>query len=202
MIRALAITRLVASTGSVPAAQTIAVKALDNPMAQENTLLPIVKKGDILPAQGQSKFKSARALKAHEPGYVSFELFQVEYPERIDLNLCVGVFRIGGEDLPPDYIVKEGSLITFDWRMSDSGILEAAVRLEGEGGPALELKARRFYAPQAGQMSFSGEQGALFAAALLKQGEEEWGDLAAAAGPEGGPPITFCKHGWKNNARR
>ena len=42
----LTITRLVASTGNIPASQTIAVKALDHAYAQENILLPIVKKGD------------------------------------------------------------------------------------------------------------------------------------------------------------
>ncbi len=188
----LTISRLVASTGSIPAAQTIAVKALDNSMAQENTLLPIVKKGDVLPAEGKVKFKSARTLKAHEPGYLSFELFQVEYPERIDLNLCIGVFRIGGEDLPSSYEIKNGAEITFDWRVNDSGILQASVRIEGGDNP-LDLKARRFYAPQASQVSFSGEQGIKFAASIVKQAEEEWGDLAAAAGPEGGPEVKLLQ---------
>jgi len=64
--------------------------------------------------------------------------------------LCVGVFRIGGEDLPPGYAVKEGDTLTFDWRMSDSGILQASVQVMGEGGP-LDLKARRFYAPKRGR---------------------------------------------------
>lgn len=189
----LVITRLVASTGNIPAAQTIALKALNHAYAQENILMPLIKKGDLLPAEGQAKFKSARALKAHEPGNISFELFQVEYPERIDLNLCVGVFRIGGDDLPDAYVIKEGDLITFDWHMSDSGILSATVELDDGVHEKLELKARRFYAPQAGQMSFDGENGLKFAQAIIKQGEEEWGDLAAALGPEGGPEIELLK---------
>jgi molecular chaperone DnaK len=189
----LTITRLIASTAKIPASQTVAVKVLDHAFAQENVLLPIVKKGDILPASGQAKFKSARTLKAHESGYLSFELFQVEYPERVDLNLCVGVFRIGGEDLPSNYLIKDGSTIAFDWRMSDSGILQASVTLDDGANPPLELKARRFYAPQAGQVSFAGEQGMNMANAILKQGDEEWGDLAAAAGPEGGPEIKLLQ---------
>ncbi len=189
----LTITRLVAATASIPAAQTIAVKTLDHAFAQENVLLPIVKKGDTLPASGQAKFKSARNLRAHEAGYLSFELFQVEYPERVDLNLCVGVFRIGGEDLPSGYVIKEGNVITFDWRMSDSGILQASVQLDDGANAPLELKARRFYAPQAGQVSFAGEQGQKMAAAIVKQGEEEWGDLAAAAGPDAGPEVNLLQ---------
>ena len=189
----LAITRLVATAASIPVAQTIAVKALDHAFAQNNILLPLVTKGEILPATGRVRFKSARNLRPHEGGFISFEVFQVEYPEKLDLNLCVGVFRIGGDDLPDAYVVKDGDIITFDWRMSDSGILEATVHLDdGVHGP-LELKAPRFYAPQAGQVSFAGEQGVKFAASLLKQGDEEWGDLAGAAGPEGGPEVTVLR---------
>ncbi len=190
----LTINRLVASTAHIPAAHTISMKALDHAFAQENVLLPIIKKGDILPAEGKVNFKSARNLKAHEAGHIGFELFQVEYPERIDLNLCVGVFRIGGEDLPEGSAIKEGDPITFDWRMSESGILQATVALEDNGVHSkIELKAPRFYAPQAGQVSFKGEEGTQFAHALLKLAEEEWGDLAAAAGPEGGPEVKLIQ---------
>jgi len=190
----LTINRLVASTGNIPAAHTIAMKALDHAFAQENTLLPIVKKGDVLPSHGQVSFKSARNLKAHDIGNLSFELFQVEYPERIDLNLCVGVFRIGGEDLPEGSAIKEGDPVTFEWRMSDSGILQATVVLEdNEVHPKIELKAPRFYAPQVGQVSFKGEEGTKFANALLQFAEEEWGDLAAATGPEGGPEVKLLQ---------
>ena len=189
----LTVTRLIATAASIPVAQTIAVKALDHAFAQNNILMPLVTKGEILPATGRVKFKSARNLRPHEAGYISFEVFQVEYPEKLELNLCVGVFRIGGEDLPDAYLVKDGDVITFDWRMSDSGILEATVHLDdGAHGP-LELKAPRFYAPQAGQVSFAGEQGTKFVASLLKQGEEEWGDLAGAVGPEGGPEIAVLR---------
>lgn len=187
----LTITRLVASTNNIPASQTIAVKALDNAKAQENILLPLIKKGDVLPAHGQAQFKSAHKLKANEAGHLNFELFQVEYPERVDLNLCVGVFRVGGEDLPSGFIIKEGDVIAFDWQMSDSGILQASVTLNDGTNPPVELKARRFYAPQAGQVSFLDHQGMQFASSILKQAEEEWGDLAAAAGPEGGPEINL-----------
>jgi molecular chaperone DnaK len=187
----LIITRLVASAGSIPAAQTIAVKALDNAMAQENILLPIVKKGDSLPAEGEAKFSSARSLKSGEAHFLNFELFQVEYPERVDLNLCVGLFRISGDDLPEGSDIKEGDPIIFDWRMSDSGILQATVKI-GQGGK-IELKAPRFYAPQAGQLSFDKENGVKFTDSILKQGEEEWGDLASALGPEGGPEVGLLK---------
>lgn len=190
--QALTITRLVATAGSIPAAQTVAVKALAHAQAQENVLTPLVKKGDTLPAKGSVKFASARTLKAGQAGHVSFELFQVEYPERIDLNLCVGVFRVGGEDLPEEFALVEGAELVFDWQMSDGGILQATVSISMDG-KTLELKAPRFYAPQAGQLSFAGEEGAQFATAILRQGDEEWGDLAAAVGPDGGPELQLLK---------
>lgn len=189
----LTITKLVAAAGNIPAVQTIAVKVLDHALSQNNILMPLVLKGSILPSNGRIKFKSAKNLKAHEGGFVSFELFQVEYPERVDLNLCVGVFRISGEDLPDQYAIKEGDNIIFDWHMSDSGILEATVTLENGAQGPLELKAPRFYAPQAGQVSFAGEQGQKFAGSLVKQADEEWGDLTAAVGPDGGPEVQVLR---------
>ncbi|MDP9127681.1 MAG: Hsp70 family protein [Pseudomonadota bacterium] len=190
----LVVTRLVASTGSIPAAQTIAVKALDHAFAQENILLPIVKKGDILATEGRTSFKSARSLRSYDTGYLSFELFQVEYPERIDLNLCVGVFRIGGNDLPEGCVIRDGDPITFNWRMTDSGILQATVSLEDNTvHPKQDLKTPSFYAPQAAQVSFSGQWGMKFAEFLVKQGDEEWGDLVAAVGPEAGPEVKLLQ---------
>ncbi len=186
----LEITRVVAAAASIPAAQTIAVKALEHAHAQENILLPLVSKGAALPASGQASFKSGRALKAGGPGSISFELFQVEYPERIDLNLCVGLFRINGTDLPNDQSIKAGDPIVFDWRMSDGGILQATVHLPNND---LDLRVPRFYAPQAGQISFDEANGASFANVVLKRGDEEWGDLAAALGPDGGPEVQLLK---------
>lgn len=191
--RELVITRLVASTKSLPAAQTIAVKVLNHAQSQENSLLPLLRKGDALPTGGLVKFKSARSLKAREAGHLSFELFQIEYEDRVDLNLCIGVFRIGGEDLPSNFVVKEGAQISFNWRMTESGILQADVAIENEGSSPLEMRAPRFYAPQTGQVSFAGENGVKFASAIVRQGEEEWGDLAAAIGPDAGPEVQLMK---------
>ena len=184
------ITRVVAAVGSIPAAQTIAVKALANATAQENILLPLISKGTPLPTSGQAKFASGRALQSGAAGAISFELFQVEYPERIDLNLCVGLFRIEGTDLPEGQSIAAGDPIVFDWRMSDGGILEATVRLEQNN---LDMRVPRFYAPQAGQVSFDADKGVAFGKAVLEKAEEEWGDLAAALGPDGGPEVQLLK---------
>ncbi len=186
----LVITRVIATAGIIHAAQTIAVKALAKPDSKENILHPLIKKGAALPATGQAKFLAGRDLKSGGAGSINFELFQVEYPERIDLNLCVGLFRIEGQDLPPGNVIRAGDPIIFDWRMSDGGILQATVRLPAN---ALDLRVPRFYAPQAGEISFDEKNGTAFAAEVLKRGEEDWGDLAAALGPEGGPEVQLLK---------
>ena len=139
-------------------------------------------------------------MKAHEAGYLSFELFQVEYPERIDLNLCVGVFRIGGEDLPAGYAIKEGDAMAFDWRMSDSGILQASVQLEDGVNAPLELRRGVSMRRRPGRCRSPARTALKFAGFILKQGEEEWGDLAAAAGPEGGPEVKLLQTRLSNKS--
>jgi molecular chaperone DnaK len=188
------ITRSETPMPKIPATQTIAVKALDHLQGQTNVLVAIVEKGVTLPARGKMHFKSVRELAAGSSNYVSFELFQVEYPERIELNLCVGVFRIAGSDLPARYIVKAGDEITFNWKMLESGILQATVTLPQTGGKAsIELHAPRFYSPQAGEMSFDADKGGQFATAVLRQADEEWGDLMAALGPEAGKELDILR---------
>jgi molecular chaperone DnaK len=189
-VKTITITRTVATAKTIPATQTIAVKVLENAEAQTNTLLPLVTKGNTLPAEGSASFKSATTLKSGMPGALCFEVFQVEYPERVDLNLCIGLFRVTGADLPAEQVIRTGDSIIFDWRMSDGGILQASVRFPDSG---FDLKAPRFYAPQAAQVSFDPTNGPLFARAVLARGEDEWGDLSAALGPEAGPEVQLLK---------
>ncbi len=184
------ITRAVATASQIPAAQTIAVKTREDIASEENILLPLVTKGMALPASGQAKFRSGCTLRAGSTGALSFEIFQVEYPERIDLNLCVGVFRIEARDLPEGHTIKAGDPVVFNWAMTDGGILKATVRLPSAG---IELPVPRFYTPQAGEVSYDAENGSLLARALLDHGDEEWGELAAALGPDVGPDVKLLK---------
>jgi molecular chaperone DnaK len=186
----LKIKRLVAAPKELPAAQTIGVKVRKSLESDENSFILLVKKGDPLPASGQIKLKSAATLKSGAPGFIGFEVFQIEYPERVELNLCVGLFRIDGTDLPKGHVIRVGEPLVFDWTMSQGGLLQTSVKLPASN---LELKAPRFYAPQAGQLSFQNESGLQFTRAILQRAEEEWGDLAAAVGPDGGPETILLK---------
>jgi len=186
----LKITRLVAAPAAIPASQTIAVKVLSSIDAQENSFENLVEKGSDLPASGQLHLQSATNLKADSAGYIGFELFQVECADRVDLNLCVGMLRLNGADLPQESSLKIGDEIIFDWNMNQGGVLQASVKI-----PALnfEVSTQRFYAPQDGQISYSGGDGLSFAKAVLKRTQEEWGDLSAAIGPNIPPEISLLK---------
>lgn len=186
----LCITRVVAMVGNIPATQTVAVKVLDNANATENSLVNLVVRDSPLPTEGHVRFASGRALQAGGAGHIGLELFQVEYPEKVDLNLCIGMFRINGRDLPDGVDIAAGDPIVFDWNMSDGGILQATVSLP-KGG--VELRVPRFYTPQARQISFGGDDGTSFATSVLDRGDDEWGDLSAAMGPNGGPESNMLK---------
>jgi len=190
LAEALTITRLVAQPQKVLASQTLAVKARRFADAQENVLLPLVNKGDALPASGRLDLKSGAALKAGAVGALSFEVFQVETPDRVDLNLCVGLLRIDGTDLPAGQAVRIGDPVSFDWQMSVGGVLRASVVLPAQG---ISLPPRHFYAPEAAQVTYDGEDGAAFARAILARAEESWGEIVAATGPVERPETALLK---------
>ncbi len=187
----LVITRLAASVGIIKAAHTLAVKAIPSVDAPTNAFVPLVNKGDSLPAEGQARFTAARAVGPNDSGAITVEVFQVEYAERVDLNLCVGVFQITDQDLPEgSSSLSAGDPVEVLWRMSESGILQADIRLPKTDQT---LKGPRFYAPQAGQQSFDPVHGAALAKAVLDHGEEEWGELSAALGPDAGKDLDILK---------
>lgn len=184
------IVRLVGAPAALPATHSIAVKVRKTVDADENDFVYLVKKGDKLPASGQLELKSGTNLKGGTPGSIGFELFQVEYPERVELNLCVGMFRIEGSDLPKGQMIRVGDPILFDWHMNEGGVLQTSVMLPAS---KMTLHAQRFYAPQAAEISYDGQPGHSFATTVLDRTQEEWGDLAAAVGPMAGPDIQLLK---------
>ncbi len=186
----LKITRLVAAPAGVPTTHTIGVKVRLSAEAEENSFLLLVNKGDDLPASGQLSLKSGATLKARGPGSLSFEVFQVEYPDRVELNLCVGALRIEGAELPVGTLIRLGDPILFDWQMNSGGVLRASVSLPSSG---TILPAKQFYVPQAAQISYDSKDGYAFTKALLSRAEEDWGDLVAALGPVVGPEVSLLK---------
>jgi len=184
------ITRLVAAATSIPAMHSVAVKVRSSVESEENSFVFLVTKGDALPASGQLTLRSGTNLKGGSPGYIGFEVFQVEYPDRVELNLCVGLFRLEGADLPKGQMIRVGDTIVFDWRINEGGVLQSSANLPANN---LTLQAQRFYVPQAAEISFKGESGHFFTKSILARAQDEWGDLAAAIGPSAGPEIDLLK---------
>lgn len=178
---------------TIPAAKTIAVKVRDTVGdTAQNMLTPLLEAGTPLPARGEQTFIAAEPLSAETQSYLSFELFQLEFPERLELNLCIGAFRLGSEDLPAGVSLAAGDKITFKWYMNDSGILTASIDTPGK--QIANLNTPRFYAPQEGQRSYAGENAIAFADAIITQGDEELSDLVAAIGPLGTRELDLLKH--------
>ena len=184
------IVRLVGTASSVPAAHSIAVKVRKTVESEENSFEYLVKQGEKLPASGQLRLRSGTNLKGGGSGNIGFEVFQVEYPDRVELNLCVGLFRVEGADVPQGQMIRVGDPIVFDWQISEGGVLQTAVSLPSCD---VSLPAHHFYAPQAAEMSFNGLDGMSFARSIISCAKEEWGDLAAAVGPMAGPEITLLQ---------
>jgi len=175
---------------TIPAAKTIAIKVREGEGDEtQNILAPILQAGTPLPAEGDAQFVAATELVADEQGFLSFEIFQLEFPERLELNLCVGAFRLGTDDLPTGTQVKLGDKIVFRWHMNDSGILTASVKVANT-----ELPTPRFYAPQEGERSYAGENAVAFADAILTQGDEEIADVVGAIGPMATRELDLLKH--------
>ncbi len=197
--RTIMVTRTATAAAQIPAAQTIAVKLLDR-KAGGNMLEPLIAKGTPLPAEGKAVYRAARDLHAGTSSSLAFELFQLEYPEKVELNLCIGVFYVTGNDVPEGYVIRKGEPVTFNWTMDESGILRASVLLPAhdDGDPEtedkpIELRTPRFYSPQAGAIAYDSHQGRPFCKAMLEQAAEDWGDLAAAIGPEAGTDVQLLK---------
>ena len=168
---------------AINAAKTIAVKVRTrDENGEQNNLLPIIKAGMQLPHSDMLRVTAAADLNAGNNSALSFELFQLEFPERLELNLCIGAFRITAADLPKDAAIKAGDELAFHWAMNASGIMEATVELTIDGQPIM-LDTPRFFAPQEGEQSFAGAEAVAFAESVLREAQAELDDINGAIGP-------------------
>lgn len=174
------ITRTHASSVGVPATQTIAVKVRDGANSTRNKLITILEKGTSLPAEGAQRFRAARELTAGEKDeHLDFELYQDEGVPEPELNLCVGVFRVSGNDLENGMRIREGDEIIFHWEMSDSGLLKATVELPSVGQ---SFDTPKFYVDQAGHQSFDLDSGTKLANSVLEDAEADLNNVKEAIG--------------------
>ncbi|MCY4329835.1 MAG: Hsp70 family protein, partial [Endozoicomonadaceae bacterium] len=174
------ITRTHASSIGVPATQTIAVKVREGTNSNRNKLIAILEKGTSLPAKGSQKFRAALDLPyGKKEEHLDFELYQDEGVSEPELNLCIGVFRVSGNDLEYGMKIREGDEIIFHWKMSDSGLLTATVELASTGQ---SFDTPKFYVDQAGHQSFDLNSGTKLAKSVLKDAEKDLDNVKNAIG--------------------
>lgn len=173
-----AISRTHANSAGIPATQTISVKVRENAESIRNVLHPLIKKGVLLPAEGSQKFRSGRELRsADQAEHLEFALYQDEGALEPDLNLCIGVFKILGSDLQDGFKIREGDEIIFNWKMSDSGLLNASLELPTLGQ---SFNTPKFYVPQAGHQSFDLTSGSQIASSVLESAKNDLDEVTEA----------------------
>ena len=180
--REIAVDRLIASTGGVPATHHIATKISDGSGAERLDI--IVRKGDLLPATGVAPYRLTHPLKAGDPTKLRVELYQVN-DERVrepHLNLFIGYFEVAGSDLPASSALRIGDTIRLHWAMREGQGIAVEVEL-----PSVQqhFGSEKFYNWQLARRNYSGEDGSKLAFADLDTAEKEL-ELAEEALPPAG----------------
>ncbi len=173
----ISIIRTEASAASIPMTYTLAVKTQTGMVGYErNQLVPILKKGTSLPAEGQQRFRSGKTLVGGEDDFLAFEFYEmadgVDSPEH---NLHIGNFRLNSlEELERGQRINRGDDIIIDWKMSDNGTLNFSVELPTMGSV---IDVNNLYLAKDGHINFDGQQGADVANTLLSRAENDLNEL-------------------------
>ena len=110
------IIKAVASVDSILAAHSMGFEITEG---GSNTLAYIVRKGDILPIQGEIFFKATETVKAGSDNAIRFKLWQGEIESKVEDNKWIGVSEIRGSDF--DYgRINIGDRIRVIYTISDS----------------------------------------------------------------------------------
>ncbi|NEH61733.1 hypothetical protein [Rhizobium ruizarguesonis] len=190
--REITITKSLASASSIPMTYTLAVKTQTGTVGYErNQLVPMLKKGTALPAEGRQPFRAGKTLRGGTADTLNIELYDmaagVTDPER---NLHIGDFRLDAEtDLERGEMISRGHDVIVHWRMSDNGALTLAVELPELGRL---IDGRNFYYVEGGYINFEGEQGSQIASSLLDRAEKDLNSLSEAL-PEAATEIEVLR---------
>ncbi|MEQ6335677.1 Hsp70 family protein [Sphingobium sp. MK2] len=153
------ITRTQASATAIPATQTVAVEAATGPISERrNVLIPLVKKGTPLPANGTEPFKLREALTGDDDSFFEARLFNPA--EGVDdpiLALPIGAFTIRGVDfLDKGEKIPAGSIVNVHWRMDDNGLIKCSIELPDAG---IHIEDKSCYVSTQGHRNFDGDEG-------------------------------------------
>lgn len=175
------IDRLLAATGGVPAAHTIAAKVRgDND--ERDILSILVNKGQLLPATAAVHYQLAMPFRSGDGGKIRIQLYQMTDLRIMEphLNLMIGEFQIGAEDLPQSATLSKGDEVIIHWFLSDSHKITVEVGLPSVGQ---RFDNSKFYNWQMSRQDFSGEEGAKLALAHLAPAERELESAEEAVPP-------------------
>lgn len=171
--REITINKTGASAASIPMTYTLAVKTQTGTVGYErNRLVPLLEKGSSLPAEGEQKFRSGKALKAGGEDFIAFSFYEmaqgVEDPEQ---NLHIGDFRLNSSnELEQGERINRGDELIVHWKMSDNGTLSFSVAIPSLGRL---IDTHNLYMAPAGHVNFEGHQGSEVASALLSRAEAD-----------------------------
>lgn len=187
----LTVVRTQASAASIPMTYTLAVKIQKGEVGSErNVLVPIVKKGTSLPAEGQTPFRAGKALKGGDDEYIAIEFY--EMAERVEdptLNLYIGDFRLQGQrDLDRGERISRGEDLIIHWKMSDNGTLSSSVEIPKLGRL---IDAHNLYLMEVAEKNFDGEKGATMASTLLAGAEQDLAELDELLGGGADPDRSL-----------
>lgn len=184
--RDIVVDRLLASTGGVPATQTIAAKILND--NGENALDVMVQKGTPLPASGVVRYRLAAPLRAGAAGQIGIELYQLAHEALLDpaLNLMVGEFQINGDELPEASTLRRGDEVRIHWAMSEGQEITAEVELPSVGQ---RFSRRKFYNWQLALEDFSGQEGAQLVADQIERAETDLEQAEEVLSPAHAAPL-------------
>ena len=174
--------RAQASAASIPMTYTLAVKIQTGTVGYErNELLPILKKGAPLPAEGRQTFRSGRTLIGGSDSHIAFEFYEMsEGLNQPEHNLHIGNFDLDSSiELDRGEKLDRGDELIVDWKMSDNGTLSFAVEIPKLGRI---VNANNLYLATAGHVNYDGAQGAELATNLLSEAEQELKELEETLG--------------------
>ena len=154
--REIAIVRGV-SSAATPTAHTIALKIVKGGGADvRNVLVPIIEKGQHIPAEGVADFFRA-ALDVDD----EFKVEVWEMPDSAnsvpdDPNLFVGRCVIRAEDLPEGATIHQGDEVHIHWNVSESHLISMGVEIPSIG---MIFRERNFFSDKSTRVSYEGEDG-------------------------------------------
>jgi molecular chaperone DnaK len=177
----LTIAKIEAAADGMPLMHNIAVKVVGGAVgAEKNVLVPIVRKGTLIPKSGGQKFRAARDFRAGDGTTLDFELYeQADGIDDPELNLPIGLFQLNSTNLALGDVIRRGEAIFVNWQIDANGLLNCTIEFESIGQT---YDTGKMYVAAAGHKNFDGEAGFALATDALEGARSDIDQLERALG--------------------